>query len=88
MKNILIVIFLMFSFGLSAQSFESKLTPKQRIELAILTEDCEKSEHQYKEVDGKLYPVYIDRKQRSTCFYVKVEKGHVITRDCYSYARN
>lgn len=81
MKNILVALLLMFSVNAFSQSFdESKLTKKQKQELAIHTEDCRKTTVIYTDEQGNKFPVYYDPATKCT-FYVQVYKKHVLTVD-------
>ena len=81
MKNILICFLLFCSVNLFGQSFdETKLNRQQKKELAILTEDCQKTKVVYTDQQGNKFPVYYDVKQCTT-FYVCLRKKHVKTID-------
>lgn len=81
MKQLFIIILLLFSFGLCAQSFDAtKLTMEQKRELALLTEGCKKTKVVYTDEKGRKFPVYYDFAQRTT-FYVFLYKGHIKTVD-------
>jgi len=81
MKNFFLAFFLLFSVNLFSQSFdETKLTKTQKEELAILTEDCQKTEVKYTNWKLQKFPVYYDRAQKTT-FYVYIKDGHVKTVD-------
>ncbi len=85
MKNILIVLLLVCSVSLFSQSFdETKLNNQQKQELAILTEDCQKTEVKYRNWKLQSFPVYYDKAQKTT-FYVYVKDGHIKTVDLEYY---
>ena len=81
MKNILICFLLFFSVSVFSQSFdETKLNTQQKTELALLTENYQKTKVVYTDEFGNKFPVYYDVKQRTT-FYVCLRKKHVKTID-------